>query len=286
MLTYTVYSEAGGVGKTTLSANLAVAHARAGLDVLVIDMDPQDGSISYLFDVDQGRSEGAADNLVRHMIGRPQGPFEDLVHEVEHGVDVVPSHNMLERLTELLLKTAELEEDTNPDPDYEFPMYEQLFRVLREGDVPSTYDVLIIDPPATTGPQLYNALYATRNLVIPVELSGKGEQSVSGLQDLVEGLESELAINIGVLAAIPNEVKNTSDQRQYREELEALGFDVPVSIRDRTSMFEGCWRQQCSAFTFVEEHRDRKRDYELETIEKFETLAAHLHAQVGLEVPA
>ncbi|SDN30615.1 Cellulose biosynthesis protein BcsQ [Halogranum gelatinilyticum] len=286
MLTYTVYSEAGGVGKTTLSANLAVAHARAGLDVLVIDMDPQDGSISYLFDVDEARSEGAADNIVRHMIGRPQGSFADLVHETEHGVDVVPSHNMLERLTELLLKTAELEEDTNPDPDYEYPMYEQLFRVLREADVPSTYDVLIIDPPATTGPQLYNALYATRNLVIPVELSGKGEQSVSGLQDLVEGLESELEINIGVLAAVPNEVKNTSDQRSYAKELEELGFDVPVSIRDRTSMFEGCWRQQCSAFTFIEEHRDRKRDYEVETLEKFEQLAEHLAAQVELEVTA
>src|SRR6056297_3206176 len=119
MLTYTVYSEAGGVGKTTISANCAVAHARAGHDVLVIDMDPQDGSLSYLLGVD---------NLVRHLIGRPGGAFDDLVHETEHGVSVVPSHNMLERLTELLLKTADLEEDTHPDPDYEYPMYEQLLR--------------------------------------------------------------------------------------------------------------------------------------------------------------
>jgi len=28
MLTYTTYSKAGGVGKTTLAANLAEAHAR------------------------------------------------------------------------------------------------------------------------------------------------------------------------------------------------------------------------------------------------------------------
>ncbi|MEF8825353.1 MAG: ParA family protein, partial [Halapricum sp.] len=30
MLAYSTYSEAGGVGKTTTAANLAVAHARAG----------------------------------------------------------------------------------------------------------------------------------------------------------------------------------------------------------------------------------------------------------------
>jgi chromosome partitioning protein len=286
MLTYTVYSEAGGVGKTTLTANLAVAHARDDQRVLVIDMDPQDGSLSYLLGVDTDRATGDADNLVRHLIGRPRGAFDDLVREAEHGIDVVPSHNMLERLTELLLKTAELEEDTHPGDDYEFPQHEQLLRVLREADVPGEYDVLIIDPPATAGPHLYNALYATRNLVIPIELSGKGEQSVEGLRDLVGGLEEELGINIGVLAAVPNEVKHTTDQQAYRERLEALGFDVPVAIGDRTSMFEGCWREQCTAFTFVDDHRSRRRDYEVETLQQFDELAAHLAAQVGMEVRA
>jgi cellulose biosynthesis protein BcsQ len=286
MLTYTVYSEAGGVGKTTLAANLAVAHARAGQEVLVVDMDPQDGSLSYLFGVDGDRADGSADNLVRHMIGRPNGAFDDLVREAEEGVDVVPAHNMLERLTELLLKTAELEEDTNPDPDYDYPEHEQLLRVLREADIPSRYDVLIVDPPATAGPHLYNALFATRSLVIPLELSGKGERSVTGLQDLVEALEEELGVNIGVLAAVPNEVKNTTDQRTYREELEELGFDVPIAIGDRTSLFEGCWRQQCSAFTYVEEHRSRRRDYEVETLEKFDELASYLTESVRREVEA
>ena len=286
MLTYTVYSEAGGVGKTTIAANLAVAHARDGKRVLVIDMDPQDGCLSYLLDVDADRAAGGADNLARHLIGRPVGSFEDLVFEAEHGVDVIPSHNMLERLTELLLKTAELEEDTHPDPDYEFPEHEQLLRVLWEAGVPEAYDVLVVDPPATAGPHLYNALYATRNLVIPLELSGKGEQSVEGLRDLVDGLEAELGISVGVLAAVPNEVKHTSDQQTYREQLEALDFDVPITVGDRTSMFEGCWRQQCSAFTFVEDHRNRCRDYEVETLAQFDELAAHLARQVDQEMKA
>jgi len=39
MLAYTVYSEAGGVGKTTLATNLAKAEVRAGRKVLAIDLD-------------------------------------------------------------------------------------------------------------------------------------------------------------------------------------------------------------------------------------------------------
>lgn len=49
MLTYTPVSEAGGVGKTTTATTLAVSHARAGHDVLAIDMDTQNGSLTYVF---------------------------------------------------------------------------------------------------------------------------------------------------------------------------------------------------------------------------------------------
>jgi hypothetical protein len=48
---------------------------------------------------------------------------------------------------------------------------------------------------------------------------------------------------------------------------------------------EGCWKQQCSPYRYVEEHRDRKRDYELETLEEFDRLARHLEREAGLETP-
>lgn len=95
-----------------------------------------------------------------------------------------------------------------------------------------------------------------------------------------------LGISVGVLAAVLNEVKYTSDQQTYREQLEALGFDIPITVGDRTSMFEGCWRQHCSAFTFVEDHRDRRRDYEVETLDRFDKLAAHFARQIDQEATA
>ncbi|MBX0296426.1 ParA family protein [Haloarcula nitratireducens] len=281
MLTYTVYSEAGGVGKTTLAVNLAVADARAGRDVLAIDMDPQEGSLSYLLDVGDRRTDSDADSLVRHLVERPRGQFEDLI-ETSEGVDVVPAHNSLEVLSKHLRRreeeAADFGENWNPNV--------QLLRVLKEADVPAEYDTVIVDPPATADVKLYNAIHATRNLVIPFEPSGKGQQSVTGLTDLVDGLEETLDINVGVLAAVPNRYKGTNDQEEMLAELEAMDYDVPVVFRERTSLLEGCWRQQCSAFAYVEEHRSRERDYELETLERFETLARQLRETREQEVTA
>jgi cellulose biosynthesis protein BcsQ len=157
---------------------------------------------------------------------------------------------------------------------------------LKEAGVPEKYDTVVVDPPATADVKLYNAIHATRNLVIPFEPSGKGQQSVTGLADLVDGLEQTLDINVGVLAAVPNRFKGTNDQQEMLEELRNQDYDVPVVFRERTSLLEGCWRQQCSAFEYVETHRSRKRDYELETLEQFEELAARLRSPQEQEATA
>jgi len=276
MLAYSTYSEAGGVGKTTIAANLAVAHARAGLKPLVVPLDPQDGDLSRLFGVDGQRTQ-PVDNLVRHMIRRPDGDLSDLTRTVE-GVDIIPEHNMLSDLAEYLQR----EKDQAEAMGEAFGMHAQLLRVLCEADVPNEYDVLICDPPATEGPHLYNAIHATRSLVIPVEPSAKGKAAVEGLEALVTGLEDQLDVDVGVLAAVPIGFKNTRDQRMILEE---VGYSIPEIIGERASMMEGCWMQQCSAFRYIDEFRDRRRDYEFETLAQFDRIARHLEQEVELEAP-
>lgn len=275
MLAYTTYSEAGGVGKSTLAANLAVADARRGRDVLVVDLDPQEASVSYLLDVAEDRDDESADSLVRHLVERPRGPFSDLLKSSE-GVDVVPAHNSLEMLSKHLRRR---EQEAN-DFGENWNRNVQLLRVLRENDVDEEYDTLVVDPPATADVKLYNAIHATRSLVVPFEPSGKGFKSVEGLEDLVPGLEENLGINVGVMAIVPNRYKGTRDQEDMLTEIEAKGYDIPAVFGERSSLFEGCWRQQCSAYRYIEEHRSREREYELETIEKLDRLAAHLRGTV------
>lgn len=277
MLSYTVYSEAGGVGKTTLASNLAVAHARAGLDVVVVPLDPQDGNLSRLFGIDDDRDSDDADSLVHHMINRPRGEFNDLIRTVE-GIDIVPEHNILSRLDEFLRREQEQAEQLGES----FGTRSQLLRVLREEGVNERYDVLICDPPATEGPHLYNAINATRSLVVPLEASAKGRASVEGLESLVAGLEEHLNISVGVLATVPLGFKETRDQKRT---LEQLDYAIPEVIGERAALFEGCWEEQCSAFKYVREHRSRQRDYEMETLAQLDSLARYLEEQANISAP-
>lgn len=278
MLTYTTYSEAGGPGKTTLSANLARAHADEGLDTLVVDLDQQDGSLTYLYGVDDDRDNPDADTLAHHLIGKGKGDFRDLIRTSE-GVDIIPSHNMLQNLGNLLTRAGQNAEDLGET----FSKYSRLRHVLAKNDIPSEYDVLVVDPPGAAGPHLYNGLDATRNLVIPVEVTGKGEQSIAGLEAVADGLADSAGIDsLGVLAAVPNKYEGTTDQAEYLGRVDGKAYANPVTIRKRSSLLEGCWKEQCSAFRYVAEYREYPPDREVETLERFRELARFLEREVGV----
>lgn len=285
MIPYTVWSEAGGVGKTTLSVNLAAAHARCDQQVLVIDMDPQEGGLTHHFGVEDFRADPSVDNLVRHMVERPKGEFDDLIVSVDDNLDLIPGHNMLGSLEQNLTRAAEMEQSMH-DANYRWPKEQQLRRVLIDADVPSSYDVLIIDPPATVGQHIYNSIYATSNLLIPAELSAKGEQSVEGLRDVVNNIEDTLDdIEVGILGVVPNKVSDTNVQQSVLATLEKQDLPVaPVAIRERGSMLGEAWQKQVSIFHLNEsdEFRDL-RDYERTTLEKFDELAAFISDQFVVE---
>lgn len=215
---------------------------------------------------------------MRHLIDRPRGPFDDLVQTSE-GVDVVPAHSVLEPIGDLLSRRRQEAEDLGESWNQNV----QLLRVLREADVHERYDTLIVDPPATADVKLYNAVHATRNLVVPFEPSGKGTESIHGLEDLVTGIEGSLDISVGVLAVVPwGSVTRRVNRRRCRRS--ARWISHPVTIRQRGALFESCWDAQCSAFEYVEHHRDRVRDYEQDTLQKLEQLATFLRRYTDEEV--
>ncbi len=113
------------------------------------------------------------------------------------------------------------------------------------GSVGDDYDDLLCDHSATESDHLSNSIYPTRNHVLPVELSWKGQTSVEGPADVATNFADQLNIDVGVLAVIPNGVKNTADQREMLGDVEV---STPEVIGNRTSLIEGCWKQQCSAF--------------------------------------
>jgi len=190
---------------------------------------------------------------------------------------------MLETLERNLLRAERMEEDMGD----EFVPERQLRRVLQDAGVPERYDVVIIDPPATGGQHVYNAVYAASNLLIPLELSAKGRESVEGMRDTVEGIEAALAdVEVGVLGVVPNRVSNTRKQAEYERELASQDFPVaPVEIRERRAMLEGAWDAQVTPYEFAL-GRGRVRERELETLQEFDELARFVAGQFGVKLNA
>ncbi|RDI69788.1 ParA family protein [Halopelagius longus] len=279
MISYALWSEAGGVGKTALAVNLAAAHRRHGQKTLLVDLDPQNGGASHHLGVDDERADPDVDNLVRHLIDRPKGEFSDLVRETTHGLHVIPSHNMLDSLETNLQRAQEMEQDMGG----RFVKELQLRRVIGDSGVPDEYDVVVVDPPATGGQHVYNAVAATGNVVIPLELSPKGEQSLYGLEDTVSNLEAEVDTEVGVVAVVPNKVRRTRMRDKYEAALNELDYPVsPVKIPVREAMLNGAWDAQTTAFEFVSNNKRAEREHD--TLRAFDELARFVAGQYGVEL--
>jgi cellulose biosynthesis protein BcsQ len=293
MITAVVYSESGGTYKTTMTANVAVALERMDLDTLVVDLDPQEGNLTSLFDVGERRSDPDGDNLVKHVLDMPDGPFRDLIETTAEGVDVVPSHDMLGDFTSNLEQKISYETGMKNMRREEYPRYELLYELLWETQsLHEEYDAVLIDPNARAEDLLYNAIFALRTLVAPVKPAGKGNLSLDGLEELVGNMEAQLDIEIGLSCVVPSGVGQTNAHRQYQRQFEATeAFATPVTIGNRESLMDAMWEARGSAFKVVEERwktfeRDgemvsepgqrRVRDREVETLRNLYALAHFL----------
>jgi cellulose biosynthesis protein BcsQ len=290
MITAVVYSESGGTFKTTMTANLAVALERMGQNTLVIDLDPQEGNLTSLFDVGTHRSDPDADNLIKHILDMPDGDFEDLIETSEEGVDVIPSHDMLGDFTSNLEQKISYETGMKNMSREKYPRYELMYDLFwKRHSLNEQYDAILIDPNARAEDLLYNAIYALRTLVAPVKPAGKGNLSLGGLEELVGNMEAQLDIEIGLSCVVPSGVGQTNAHQQYQQQFEETDtFATPVTIRNRESLMDAMWEARGSAFKVVEERwktfeRDgemvsepgqrRIRDREIETLRKLYQLA-------------
>lgn len=290
MITAVVYSESGGTYKTTMTANLAVALERMGARTLVIDLDPQEGNLTSLFDVGANRSEPDADNLVKHILDMPDGEFDNLIETTDEGVDIIPSHDMLGDFTSNLEQKISYETGMKNMNRDEYPRFELLYDLLwNEHELNQRYDAILVDPNARAEDLLYNAIYALRTLIAPVKPAGKGNLSLDGLEELVGNMETRLDIEIGLSCVVPSGVGQTNAHQQYQQQFDDTdAFSTPVTIGNRESLMDAMWEARGSAFKVVEERwktfkRDdemvsepgqrRLRDREIETLEKLFELA-------------
>ena len=171
----------GGVGKTTACQNIAVALARAGKKIAVVDMDPQ-SNLSAGFGVTPSPSEPQVFDLLTD-----EAKWDDIVRSKE-GVDIIPSS--------LNLVMAELNNSGLFENDL------LLREALQQQKKLNSYDYILLDSPPQLGIFTRNVLAACDKIIVPMD---GGFYSLFGLKLLDSALpvlRERLDSNVEILGIL------------------------------------------------------------------------------------
>jgi chromosome partitioning protein len=161
-----VVSQKGGVGKTTLAANLAVSFQQLEFRTLLVEVDPQ-GSLLRLFGLDRY-------DLHHGLFGALTGEASDggfIEPNLVEGLDLIPA-NVWSHMEEV--------------------QYLDVFRrdptALRSVIAPfrEKYDFIIMDCPPGLGSTTRAALTAADRYLVPVQAEAMNLTSLPRLQQLAE----------------------------------------------------------------------------------------------------
>lgn len=153
----------GGVGKTSIAANVAGLAARSGWKVLTIDLDPQGNLGSDLGYKQQGLSDDGEGLLQALVTGRPVSPIVG----VRPHLDSIAAGASTSDVWAVISTRRSVDPQTISD----------LARVL--DPISRAYDLVVIDSPPAGGVAVDAALAASRWLVIPVKFD---DGSIDGLE--------------------------------------------------------------------------------------------------------
>jgi chromosome partitioning protein len=177
MKTIAIYHNKGGVGKTTVSTNLAAALSKRGYRVLLIDIDAQanstfaTGLVKFQFE----EEDDLRDRNVCHLISSADTNFiHEIVRESQYFSDpeisVIPAHiNLIDRQVELT--TA-------------MPSRSRLSEKLKR--VENNYDVVIIDTPPSRDIYAEVALITADYLIIPSDLKPFANQGLPTVKNYIK----------------------------------------------------------------------------------------------------
>jgi chromosome partitioning related protein ParA len=218
MIKFTVTSTKGGVGKTTLTANLGALLADMGLRVLLIDADVQPSLSKYFPLATPKPLAGLTEVIVRGEV-----TSQCITPTLYRNLDIVVSDDAEGNLPHWLLNRI----------DRGF----RLRFALQSAAVVGAYDCVLIDTQGAIGPLQDAAVLAADILVSPITpeiLSAR--EFKDGTMELLDRLEpgSALGATLGPMKAVIYRQDRTADARTIASGIR----DDFIKLKGRVSVLE------------------------------------------------
>jgi chromosome partitioning protein len=221
-----ITNQKGGVGKTTTVVNIAASLAKAGKNILVIDLDPQ-GNCSTALGINH---ESTVPSIYESLINST--PISDIIQPCPdiNNLDVAPATiNLSGSELELVSMVSRENRLKNAIENYMNYRHEQ--------GLPR-YDFILIDCPPSLGLLTINAFTAADEILIPIQAQYYALEGLSQLLNTINLVRTQLNENqkpplmlitmYDARTNLSNDVVNDVNEHFPKQVLNAI---IPQSVR-------------------------------------------------------
>lgn len=223
---FTVSNQKGGVGKTTTTVNIAAALAAAGLQVLVIDIDPQGNASTALGVEHHADIDSIYDVLINDI------PLKEVVAPCP---DV---ENLICAPATIHLAGAEIELVSLVAREQRLRRAIDVYAKERAKNGEERLDYIFIDCPPSLGLLTVNAFCAADEVLIPIQCEYYALEGLSQLLKNIEMIQKHLNADLEVSTILltmydgrTNLAAQVAAEVRQHFPKQVLGAVVPRSVR-------------------------------------------------------